>query len=97
MEDREIKGSKLNENQISLVISMLCKHDVIVKACIIDMGLHLESQITKHKINQAKAIIENVTSKFHPNFVKGLNDLKARLEKLSNQLYVQAVMLTCRV
>lgn len=93
----EPKGSKLNERQIAYVISVLNDYDVIVTACGIDMGVHTDAQITAHKQGQAANVTKHVTSEHHPNLVRQLEELRERYLQLSNQLYVQSVLLTVLV
>ena len=90
----EPKGSKLNEKQISYVISVLSDYDVIVTARGIDLGVHTDAQITDHKQGQAANVTKHVTPKHHPNLVLQLEELKERYLLLPNQLYVQSVLLT---
>jgi hypothetical protein len=93
----EPKGSKLDEKQIAYVISILKDYDVFVKACGIDIGVHTNAQITAHKQGQAENMTKHVTPEYHPNIVRELEELKERYLQLSNQLYVQSVLLTVLV
>ena len=89
----EPKGSSLDEKQVAWVVSVLIDYDIIVKACVIDLGLHADTHILKHKQEQAAAITKNVTPEFHSDLVRELEKLKERLLRLSDQLYVQSVVL----
>ena len=92
-EREEIKGSKLSENEIADIISMLSKHRVLVCVTAIDIGMHNEEQLTKWKINQADKFVANLTPKHHPNVVKRLSELRERFINLPNQLFIQAILL----
>ena len=92
--NNKIKGNKLSENQVSGVVNLLCQYDVIVKAVMIDMGLHLDWQVSGHKKLQAARLLAHITPEHKPKLVQELKDLKTRVENLSNQLYVQSVLLT---
>jgi hypothetical protein len=70
----EPKGSKLNEEQIAYVISVLNDYDVIVIARGVDLGVHTDAQITQHKEEQAKRVTMHVTSEHHPNLVRQLEE-----------------------
>ena len=93
----EPKGSKLDEEQIAYVISILNDYDVFVTACGIDIGVHTDAQITAHKQMQAANTTKHVTPEHHPNLVRQLEELKDRYLKLPNQLYSQSVLLTVLV
>lgn len=93
----EPKGSKLNEEQIAYVISILNDYDVFVTACGIDIGIHTDDQITTHKQRQTENITKHVTPEHHPNLVRQLEELRERYYQLSNQLYAQSVLLTVLV
>ena len=90
----EPKGSQLDEKQVFQVVSVLNRYNVIVKACVIDMGLHSDAHILEHKQGQADAITTNLTPKHHPNLVRQLEEIRVRLKQLPNQLYVQSCVLT---
>ena len=89
-ENDEIKGSKLNEQQVSAVIDSLSLYDVIFHATCIDMNLLDEQFITRHRLRQAASITENITSQHHESVKKEAEQFKASFEKLHNQLYIQA-------
>lgn len=90
----EPKGSSLDEKQVAWVVSVLADYDIILKACVTDLGLHTNSQILKHKQERAGAITKNLTPEHHPDLVCELEELKERVLRISNQLYVQSVVLT---
>lgn len=94
---QEIKGSKLNEKQISSVINLLEKHDVILKIVGIDLGFHIPFHIAYHKQMQAHYITRNVTSLHHPNIANQLTEYKERLRSLADNLYTQSVAMTLLV
>ncbi|MCK4486086.1 MAG: DUF3800 domain-containing protein [Desulfobacterales bacterium] len=93
----ETKGSRLDERQVAQVATLLGKYDVILKACVIDMGTHSDSDIAAHKQGQAEAFTKNITPEFHPNLVRQLEELKERVRRLPDQLYVQSCVLTSLV
>lgn len=93
-EGSEIKGSSLDENQISEVIGFLSEYPVILISCAIDMGLHTDSQIELHKNGQANKFVHNINPAEHPNVKRQIYELKENTQKLSNQLYVQMQVLT---
>jgi hypothetical protein len=71
----------------------LLKRDVLVFASGMDMGLHSKEGIESHKTGQAERFVKPITDQFHPNLVRQLQELKKNTEKLSGQLYSQAVVL----
>jgi len=88
---KEIKGRKLNEDEVASIVQLLSKYDVIFEVTAIDMASQTHNKITKHKLMQADKLTENLTVKHHSNLVKEVEQLQARLSVLSNPLYVQLV------
>lgn len=88
----EIKGSKLNEEQISEVIQVLSHYDVMFEIAAIDMLTQDDHSITQHKMNQAYMIIKNITENFNPLLIDNLHKTKQDIENLPNQLYIQAIL-----
>jgi hypothetical protein len=62
LEGGELKGSKLNEDQVSKIISVLTKYDVIFSPVIMEFGRVDDADITAHKIGQAYKMIEHITN-----------------------------------
>jgi hypothetical protein len=91
MEDGEVKGRLLSENQIADVISVLSRHQVLYEATAIDMGIHTASDVVAHRAAQAERITGHLTPQHHPNVRRGVWELRRRLERMSPQLYVQSV------
>jgi hypothetical protein len=89
VEGKEIKGSKLNELEVSSLISFLKQFEVIFEVTAIDMAMQSNSGITKHRLATADNITKN-TNGCHPNVVKQLEDIKKQFQSLSNHLYVQS-------
>jgi hypothetical protein len=91
-EGKEVKGKELNEREISSVIQMLGRYDVLFEATTIDMGLQRDDAIGRHKETQAQNITKHLTLAHQPSLVKYLEALQAKLRQLSNPLYVQFVL-----
>jgi hypothetical protein len=89
IEGKEIKGSKLNESEVSSLISFLKQFEVIFEVTAIDMVMQTNTGITKHRLGTADNITKNTTG-CHPNVVKQFEDIKKQFQSLSNQLYVQS-------
>jgi Protein of unknown function (DUF3800) len=88
-EGKEVKGKDLDEQNISGVIQMLGRYDVLFEATAIDMGLQRNEAIGRHKEAQAQNITKNITPDHQPSLVQDLEAIQARLRQLSNPLYVQ--------
>ena len=71
----EVKGSKLNESQITSVIEILEKYNVMFEVVAIDMNIQSDNSIIAHKLNRAQKMVSCTT--------------KEEIKSLSNQLYVQ--------
>src|SRR5690348_3444026 len=61
IQGKEPKGRELDEYQISAVIQMLGRYEVIFQTVAIDMGSQTETGIEQHKQLQADKITENIT------------------------------------
>jgi len=90
----ELKGSSLDEHQISQIVTLLGRFDVILAPCLVDLGLQTEDDVSAHKNGQAKGVTNKLTPKHHPNVISEANTLADRIRSLPNQLYVEAVALT---
>jgi hypothetical protein len=91
---KEVKGSKLDEQQMATVFKLLRRFDVLAFAVCVDMGLHTEAGIESHKNGQADVFQKKVTEVKYPKMKHSLEDLAARIRALPNQLYVQSVVLS---
>ena len=91
---KELKGSSLDEDQVSQIVTLLDRFDVILVPCLVDLGLHTEEDVTAHKYGQADGVTRKLTSDHHPNLVSEAKELADRILSLPDQLYLQAVTLT---
>lgn len=90
----EIKGSRLNEPEVAATISLLRDYQVIYEVCAIDLGIHTNEEIEKHKRLQGGNLVENITPDTNESLANQLNELKSKIEKMPNQLYSQFISLT---
>jgi hypothetical protein len=88
----EIKGSTLNESQAAQVIDMLCRYDVLVNFFAIDMATHGEDVVDDLKLRQAAAVTAHLTPEHHPDMVTQLRGIEKYIEKMPNQLFLQAFL-----
>ena len=86
----EIKGNQLNEDEVSSLINLLDKYDIIFQVTAIDMNMQTDIHLTKHRLLQAEKLTEKLTEKHQRTLIKQLQEIKRYLENLTNQLYVQA-------
>jgi hypothetical protein len=90
----EVKGSKLNEKQLSELFSMLAQYDCIAQIAAIDSGSHSEEDVSNHKREQAENIVADLTEKHQPGMIRDLHELKKKLDVMSNPLYLQSIATT---
>jgi hypothetical protein len=88
----EVKGRLLDERQVSEVITLLARHQVLFEATAIDMTLHPAAVVSDHKTRQAERITANLTQKHSPQIRGQVFALRRELEAMSNQLYVQSTL-----
>lgn len=93
---KEVKGSKLNEYQVSSVIEILKNYNVMFEVVAIDMNIQNDDGITTHKLDRAQKMISCITDEFNETLIENLHKTKKEIESLSNQLYIQ-VSLTIEI
>src|SRR5262245_19002295 len=93
----EIKGSKLGETQVSDVIRLLKRYEVIFDLVVMDLGSLSDAEITDFKLKSADGITKNLTPEHHPNIVAETTELRQSFLEMSNPLFVQAIMLNVLV
>ena len=90
----EIKGSELNEEQVVSVVKLLNRYDVIFKVGAIDLALHKPEDIANWRKKQEQKITENLNDKFHPQLISDIKKLRSATERLSDPLFIQAILST---
>ncbi|MBU0710793.1 DUF3800 domain-containing protein [bacterium] len=93
IQEIEIKGSKLNENQVADVINLLLNYDTILELSVIDIGLHNDAEIDEHKNKQADKLFEHIDEERSPILAENTRLLQEKLRSLSNQLYVESCLI----
>lgn len=89
--DIEVKGSQLSEKQISDVILLLRRHDVLVEIICIDIGMYTKENVDNYKEVQSNKLTENITEEHNEQLIAELHKYRERLSKLPNQLFLQAM------
>jgi len=90
----EVKGSQLSEDQMQEVIRTVRRFEVLLISVAIDMGLHSDAGISLHKTTQVEKILAGISARMSASMRSKIESLAVRVGALSNQLYVQAVLLT---
>lgn len=88
----EEKGSRLNEEQVASVIALLEKYDALVEAQVIDAGWHKDRDLTAFRMKQADMIGRHATNNPDLRVREVAASLRASVERMSNQLFMQAWM-----
>jgi hypothetical protein len=92
-----VKGSKLDEAQISEAIRLLKRYEVVLDLVVMDLGLLTDAEITDYKIRSADGITVNLPPHFHPNVITQYTELRQAFLEMPNMLFVQAMMLNLLV
>jgi hypothetical protein len=87
--DAEIKGSSLTEVEASSFIALVSKHDVLFEACLIDAASHEPNDVAAFRAKQAAIIRGLLPADPLPSLEHEVSELTSRLERLSEQLFVQ--------
>lgn len=93
MRKGEVKGSLLDEEQVSKVLDILFRNGALFDASIIDMGMHTVEGLEGHRKAQANKLIESITNEHQPGIVAEITERKKQLEEMPLQLYVQSAVL----
>jgi hypothetical protein len=89
--DGEVKGRLLNESQVARVVSMLRRSGVIFEMTAFDRWHGDTTDLEHFRRGQAEGITANLTDKMHPNLIRGVWNLRERLERMSEALLCQSL------
>jgi hypothetical protein len=88
----EIKGRLIRDpNQFYDYIELLRRHRCFFDCVAIDMGLHDEAIVARHRDAQAGRVIAGLTERHKPSLIAQLNQIAADMRSMSPQQYVQLV------
>lgn len=90
MENGEVKGRLLNERQVSDVVNMLARNDVLFELTAIDLGFQTEADVASYKQKHADGMLARVSAFREPDrqlVEKACHQIKAS----SLPLYLQAI------
>lgn len=87
----EIKGSQLNEYQISEIIDFLSGYNILLEISAIDNGSHTLEQVNEFKKEQASRILNSVKIIKSESIKNWIYEIYLNISKLSNQLFLQLV------
>jgi hypothetical protein len=92
--DGELKGGALQPDHVAQLVDALHRRHAILHCCGIDVSAEDSSAISRHKLLQCEGITKHLTAEHHPNLVEGVWSLRRKLEAMSDQLYVQCIIMT---
>jgi hypothetical protein len=90
----EVKGRLLGEGDVARVVDVARRSGLIYEVTVIDLLPSETALIEEHRAGQCEGLTRGLTEKHQPSLVAGVHALRARLEKMPLQLYVQFVA-TC--
>lgn len=88
----ELKGSKMDEEQIASVISLLREFEVIAEVVAVDTGITDSARVIAYRKLQADKLTEHFTDQDQGNIVSEFRRRREDMLALSPQLMLQAVM-----
>lgn len=91
-ENGEVKGRRLNEQQIDEVVTWLRRNQCIFEPMVIEMGRESVVDIAARQNMTANALTDSLTDQHHPNVIRRAHELKSQLETMPLPLYVQAAV-----
>jgi hypothetical protein len=86
----EVKGKLLSEQQVSDVIEILRRNEVLFEATLIDLRNTNEAVIETYRVRQCENLTAKITEAHHSNTREWAWALRRRLERMSMPLYVQS-------
>lgn len=89
----ELKGSLVTVENFTTLVDCLFRNRAILHCCAMDVAGHDLSEIDAHKASQADAMTRHLTSEHNASLVANVWELRRILEGMSNQLYVQSVLM----
>jgi len=89
----EIKGELVTPEQLTILVDCLFRHDAILHCVACDVSKHDSNQISDHKNDQAERITRGLSADFYPQLIKEVWALRREVERMSEQLYVQSVLM----
>jgi hypothetical protein len=93
LEAPEVKGSSLNEVQVSTVAELLSEYDPLLLVAATDMGHHTEKAVCRFRERQAQNVRNMVDSgKHHPNLVRQVLEMADGMDALSTPLFIQLML-----
>jgi hypothetical protein len=92
MENGEVKGRSLSEEDIARLVPILHHHDVLFEADAIDLGMHTEAELLSFQSRQAEAMTANLTDEHHQSVRDAMQALRKELEDFKIPLMVQSVL-----
>jgi hypothetical protein len=92
--DGELKGRSLGEGELCSLVDILWRRQALLHVVAVNVGAEDSDGIRAHKLAQAEKMTAHLTSEHHPNLVEDVGNLRASLEAMPDQLYVQSVAMT---
>lgn len=96
-DEPEVKGSALSDEQMSSVLTLLRRHDVVVIATAFDVGYQSVEQLEAFRQGQAKAFVNALTPQHNQNAHRWANELRTGWLELPLQLMAQMYTLLLTV
>jgi hypothetical protein len=90
----ELKGGSLSASHLHALVEVLYRHDAILHVYGIDVAGEDPAAIAHHKAMQCEGITKYLAPTHHPQFVTQVKALRAALERMPPQLYVQCVLMS---
>lgn len=87
----EVKGSTLDEATIARVLHISAGYDVFVQIAAVEMSLQTNVETRAAQEAQAQAITDGLTEEHGSAWHTWSHELRAAMERLSPQLYIQAM------
>ena len=92
--DGELKGGYLNKHHLTYLTTTLFEHDALLHCIATDVALEDQRAIDEHKSKQCEGITRYLLRTLPVELIAKVKGLRATLEKMPNQLYVQFVLLS---
>lgn len=91
----EVKSTELSDSHFAEVAKLLRQHRAVATVVVVDAGKHTPPQIDALRKGQAAQILKAIPEGGNPTLIKDLRQQAKKWEQMSNELALQAHMMTC--
>ena len=89
----ELKGGTLDNEHLTCLVDILYRHDAILHVTTMEVAFEDQATLAEHQRRQCEGITMYLVPTHHPEFRASVWALRAVLERMPQQLYIQYVLM----